>query len=309
STQQLLIHLVHAQQIFKQPLPLNPALIAQTRLFLTNRPSLQLSILILKNMDDHSSLVDINLGMTTPTPLFTSKTITSQIPTLFTAKAFTMVFAEKLAQAAQETLQGNWVLGNITTSNTNLQDFYQLTEQLRTYYLYHYVKTWENIVTHLHLVTPKDLTAVDALLVTLTNTPSPLLQTLQTIYENIYFEPIIAMSPSLQNLSIVLNEMHANTPNSLLSEIFSGLNAVHHYLHAILSAKDIDQASSQAIEKRMQHTGTPDAITQLRFIAEKSPQPIRQWLDQITDVTWQLLMDNANGYLNTAENEHSFIKI
>lgn len=283
------------------PLPLDAKTIQETRQFLVALPGLNLSYIILKNLNSNSSASEINIGTNTnigDKPIFVSQQMLNQIPIMFTVKAFSTIFSQEINTAAQEATLGNWVLGNDTAmiKNPVLSD--TLTEQLRTTYVNNYIDAWEKMLADIHLAQPNDLAETDALIINLTSTNSPLLQLLQTLHENTYFEPITSLSPKLQNLGQLL-EKNAPSQNQLY-EIFAGLQALHQYLQTTLTAENMKKAAFETVSQRMANHGTPDAITQLRIIAQKNPDPIKFWLDKIADDSWRFLMKEAGHYLDTS---------
>ena len=141
----------------------------------------------------------------------------------------------------------------------------------------------------------------DAMILNLISNASPLLELLETLHANTYFEPIIAVSPKLERLDLLVDKN--NRSDNLLFQIFSGLRLMHQYLQPIMSASDQRKAAFDALAYRIQHNDKPDAIIQLRIIAEKSPEPIKTWLDDLSNHAWHLLMQNASTYINTAWEE------
>lgn len=296
---QLSAHLQTALENEFSPSPLNTATIQSTRKYLVALPSLKLSYIILKNLDSNNAVSEINIGTNSgDTQIFTLKQISNQIPAMFTAKAFPSIISQESILAAQEATAGNWVLGHGPEINKNLALATPLIEQLRTTYVNNYVDVWESLLANIQLVTPTDLAQVDAMIVNLISNESPMLQLLQTLHDNTNFEPVISSSPKLQNLDALVDK----NPESqkLLYEIFAGLQSLHNYLQAVIGADNERKAAFDAISSRMLSRGAPDEITQLRIIAEKSPEPIKTWLGQIANDSWSFLMKDAGKYLDTS---------
>ncbi|MBX3708596.1 MAG: type VI secretion system membrane subunit TssM [Gammaproteobacteria bacterium] len=294
---QFMVHLSTALHSSWKPVSLNTNTIQDTRQFLVSLPALKLGYIILKNIDANNTLdkapIVTSIGKT---PIFLIKEITNQFPTMFTVKAFSAILSQGVITAAQEATSGNWILGRNAETNKNAVLPASLIEQLRATYVNHYVSTWENLLVNVHLSNPYDLTQADAMIVSLISNTSPLLQLLKTLHDNTYFEPITSSSPKLQSLGALLDK---NTPSqNLLYDIFSSLQSLHAYLQPVLSAENEKKAAFDLLSSRMLSRGTPDAITQLRLTAEKSPEPIKTWLAKIANDSWNLLMQEAIRYVD-----------
>jgi type VI secretion system protein ImpL len=303
----LIIHINLALTSISDAMPLDPNLIQQTRRFLLAIPNYQLAYILLKNINSNNNQSDINLGTETgTTSVLISRTIKNQIPLMFTSKAFSTIISQEAAMAAAEATMGNWILGDNVGVNKSLEMANALADQLRTTYVTNYIEVWESLLANIQLSAPKDLAQADAMIIDLISNDSPLLQLLQTLHDNTYFEPIASSSPKLQSLGLLLEKN--NQPENLLYEIFTSLQSLHQYVQSILSADNEKKAAFEAVSKRMLHNGTPDAITQLMLIAEKAPDPVRNWLDHLANDTWRFLIQDASHYLDfTWQNQVSHV--
>ena len=295
--QHLLLHLSVALSSMAHPLLLDTEVIQKTRGFLTSTPPAQLGYIILKNMNGNDTASAIHIGVnTSPTSILTSPHTSNQIPAMFTAKLLGDILNQELTTAAQEVVQGNWVLGS--NVNADLSQIAPLIDQLRALYISHYISAWETLVDNIHLISAKNLQETDAVILHLIGVESPLLQLLETLRNNTYFQPLTTASPKLESLSLLVNK---DSPSStLLFQLFSGLRLLHQYLQPIIHAQDPKKAAFEALSYRINHNDKPDALTQLRILAEKSPKPIKDWIDQLTNDAWHMLMSEAGHYINTA---------
>lgn len=290
-------HLMLAFNTKQKPQALNPELIKKTREFLMTTPSLSLSYMILKNINNNNIESGVNLGVNNQNSVFISLQNMQDIPIMFTAKGFPSIFSQELATAAQESIRGNWVLGLLNQSENNPAAIQTLFEQLRTAYVNNYVDVWETSLANIQLTPAADLEKLDATIIQIIGNTSPLLQLLQTLRNNTFFQPIAAASPRLQTLCVLLDKNKQSQQQ--LYQIFAGLNQLHQQLRSVTTASNPRKAAFDIVSKRMQNT-SPDAIMQLRLIAEKNPEPIKNWLNKIADDTWHLLTEEAGNYLNTA---------
>lgn len=301
-TNQLISHVVTALQSPWQSLPLDVNLIQQTRKFLISRPGLELSYIILKNINSNNIESDINLGTNVGTPaVFVSQSVTNQIPSMFTAKLFAQIFSHEINTAALETVSGNWVLGLNPAAVQNADATRSLTEQLRSAYINNYVDIWESLLANVHLNAPKNLIEADDLILHLINNNSPMLQLLQTVHSNTFFEPITNTSPKLQTLGSLVLKNNGN--ENQLYQIFTGLQDVHRLIQSVLGSQNPNKAAFVLMTNRAKNPTNTDAITQLHIIAERSPEPLKNWLNNLANNTWRLLMQSSSRYLDTSWQE------
>lgn len=295
-------HLALALGAMQDGLALNLKVVQQTRKFLIALPSLQLSYILLKNMDNNLGETKINLGThVRNAPFILGRPEAEHIMTMYTAKAFAHVFSQHALGAAQESTVGNWVLGTEPRFLQGPNGATGLVEQLRTAYVNNYVEVWEKLLANVHLALPTDLNGLDAMLVKLIDVDSPLLQFLQAMYDNTYFEPVTLVSPKLQQLGMLIDKNKDETNG--LKQIFSSLRVLHQYVNTILNAEDPRKAAFEAVSKRMLNQSVPDPLTQLRLVADQSPPPLNHWLSKIADHASHFLIVEASRYMDTSWQE------
>jgi type VI secretion system protein ImpL len=273
---------------------LNPELISFSRKQMLNLVPAEISYAILKsyplnNIENTSSVGTITENQSAPI----SKTIANQIPNIFTAADFSDIYTRQIPMAAAEMASNNWVLG---TGELRL-DTAALTQQLRNLYIANYISIWEITLAHIGFAPPKSLADVDAKIVSLTSNNSSLLQLLKTIKQNTGFAPIITASPWLAEISALLRPT-ANQPNGELYKIFVALNQLHADLQIILHANDKPSAAFQAAVTHLHNTAiSPDSINQLFLIAEASPVPVKNWLENIGTESWHYVLQDAGSFI------------
>lgn len=287
----------HTQVAFSNKwhaLTLDNNIINQARRFLNAKSSTQLGYIILKNINSNNTESTVNLGTHHHLTVLTTPQISNQIPLMFTAKIFPAV-SEESNLAAKEAVLGNWVLGDNhpATDHSNA-----LIEPLRNMYISHYVDAWESLLANIKLSQPKNLQQTNLLIGELINNNSPLLQLLQTIHENTFFNPIMNNSPKLLGLNMLLEKNNKN--ENTLYQIFASLQSLHEYLRAVLSAPDEKKAAFEAVAHHISLGSATDPILQVRMMAEKSPEPIKNWMEQISNHAWHFLLEDASHYIDTS---------
>lgn len=295
----LMTHIQTALQRNRSPLAIDPQLVQKTRKYFSVMPDLQLSYTILKNIHANSADNTINLGLNTgDNPAFILRTPLSPIPSMYTAKSFASIFAAETVTAGQEALQGNWIIGNSFGMNKNLGMAPELIDQLRQAYVSSYIETWEKRLSNIQLSRAKSLAEVDDLIVSLISSDSPLLQLLNTIHDNTYFEPVSSASPKLQALGALVDKSSASQQK--LYQLFTALQNVHQTLQRILHSANPNKAAFDALSNRILNQNSPDAFMQLRIVSERSPEPLKNWLDNISDDVWRFLIQEAGRYIDTS---------
>ncbi len=297
----LMQHLQTTFTVNRTPIALDAKKITEARKYLFGLPPLNLSYVILKNIDNnsHASNIRIDNGNVSPV-IFANQHLLSKIPQMFTAKMFPQVLAKHTETAAREAYSGNWVLGYDFAIQSVMNT--GLLEQLRIRYVSQYIETWENALENMRLSIPTDLAATDAMIGSIVSNDSPFLHLLKIIHDNTNLEPVLVASTKLQHINALVNK--SEDSKKVLFTIFATMQSLHQYLQTILHAENIKQAAYDAVSNRMLNRGAPDAITQLRMIAENCPPPIRQWLVKITDNSWNYLMQEAGQYLDISWNTH-----
>ncbi|HSC84394.1 MAG TPA: type VI secretion system membrane subunit TssM [Pseudomonas sp.] len=81
-----------------------------------------------------------------------------------------------------------------------------------------------------------------------------------------------------------------------LAATLQALDALQLQLSGMAHASAPEQTAFELAKARM--SGSPDAINQVRSSAARLPQPVGNWLSLIADDSWQLVLNDAYGYLN-----------
>jgi type VI secretion system protein ImpL len=279
-----------------QPMTLSPELINYARKQMLNLVPAEIGYAILKSYPGNSLDNTVSLGANTENQsILVSKEISDQIPKIFTAADFTDIYTRQIPMAVTEIATKNWVLG---TGDLSI-DTAALTLQLRNLYVANYIDVWESTLANIGFAAPQNLAEVDAKIVNLTSNNSSLLQLLQTIKQNTGFAPITTISPKLAEINALLNSS-VNQPNSELNKVFIALNQLHADLQIILRATDRPAAAFQAAQTHVQNAqANQDSISQLFVIAENSPAPVKNWLENITTESWHYVLQDAASFIES----------
>jgi type VI secretion system protein ImpL len=299
ATNDLATHL-NAALATATPVTLNSDLIANSKKQLKSLSPLELAVVILKNTHNNNIenpiLLGTNLGNP---PIFVSSAIASRTPQMYTGENFPVILKEDMQAAATAALNGNWVLGDLNAEqNISTAHVAALSDQLRNRYINNYVDVWESLIANIKPYTPKNLSATDQMIATLMSDNSPLLQLLQTIKQNTNFGPILSHSPKIQNLNHLLADSSVTTDNTLY-QIFTALRELHGYLQPLIADNTNGDISFRTAATRMQNS-TNDPITRLHQLAQKTPEPMKTWLNNIADQSWNFILAAASEHINNA---------
>lgn len=319
----------HFQRLLAEPFaayPLNDTLVAEARQTLRAESLAQVVYRTLR--EQARSLPEYRIGQALGPQAALLQGSDYGIPGLYTRKGYQRFFVAQGLGLVRNMLADNWVLGD--GNQLSERDLGRLLVELEQLYLRDYANYWGEAVAQLGLEPIGNSAQGISLLSALTAANSPLLQVLVEVRDNTRFElPGAADQLAEQATPNTLGKLAASAldkgldavPDSArkalqrrfepLHQLLDGNNAAGPELAATLQALDAlqlqlngmahasapEQAAFEMARARMQ--GRPDALNQLRDSAARLPQPVANWLTLLADDSWQLVLDEAYGYLNT----------
>jgi len=316
---ELKLHLKNALASQNTKIALNSELIAKTRAKLYALPIPQLSYALLLSESNNKSFAALPLlGTPQASTLFTSN---PQIPYLYTRAGFENIFSKQLTRATQAAIHGNWVLGRppSSTSDGVIVDE-ELRQQTRALYLSDYVEVWDTALQQLHInhfVLLQQLSKVIDQLVKPENVMTMLIANLKDNTEFLQNEEIsqphlaakigFANQKFMSLIRLVESEgpkQHSAAALKNKQQDFShwhsvskNLNALKNILHLITHAKNPNFAAFELSKYRLNHPDEIDIFNQLAMNAQQLPAPVGPWLGQLTRLSWQLILNQAQNHL------------
>lgn len=295
---QLKQHLAAALQYPLPTLSFDPSLLVQVRATLNALPYPLLAYAILREDFPHTFIQPI---------IYTNVLHSFQlpargIPAIFSLNQLSDVLRQ-INNAIKSVTDGNWILGKKSASFTE-ENIQILKQTLINYYLDDYSNAWQNWLGNIKVKKFNSLPEIDLALQELTSKQSPLLQLLQSVAAN---TDITGMRLSDNTLSQLLqknladkfasiNQLSTNASAINSKTIIKALQNLEIEIHNINSANDISKAAFEMAKIKLQNT--PDeAINQLFYIANKSPAPIKTWLESIAANAWQLILIQAKNFV------------
>ncbi len=274
---------IHLQTALEKSLPAirsaHPAIIASARKKLLELPVVELGNVILKNME--ASIVPEN-------------NLPTDLPANYQGSHFAQILDNMIPAAASAAIHGDAVLGPINRPANHQPDENVVTAQLRNQYLAEYAGAWEEQLVRLQPEKPRDLFAVNTQIAELANPASELIKKLQFIKENTAFDALTAVSPTLQALNAFL-EQSENNPDSQRALNRAGLLALHNQLEKILASPNPAKSAFALATERLQHP-EQSPFTLMHQLAKQNPEPIKTWLEEMTDTSWHFIFEKAESY-------------
>ncbi len=89
-----------------------------------------------------------------------------------------------------------------------------------------------------------------------------------------------------------------NKRSSHLDKVMTALAQLQGYLNTVSSTMDNGETAYRLARKRLS-SGSDDALGRLKLLASRSPEPLKTWLKDISRYSWDLVLNEANHYLNS----------
>ncbi|MBC9248650.1 type VI secretion protein VasK [Pseudomonas alcaligenes] len=325
----------HLQRLLSEPFgayPLNDKLVAEARQILRSESLANVVYRMLR--DQARSLPEYRLSQALggQATLFLGSDYA--IPGLYTQKGYQQFFVAQGVSLVRDILRDNWVLGEGSSLSDN--DLGRLLVELEQLYFRDYANYWGEAISQLGLEPIGNSAQGILQLSALTAANSPLLQILVEVRENTRFDlPAatdqidelaaqaklgkkgkLAAAAAEQGIGAIAKSLPDTARRALqrrfeplhrllddnngagpeLAATLQALDALQLQLSGMAHASAPEQAAFELAKARM--SGSPDAINQVRSSAARLPQPVGNWLSLIADDSWQLVLNDAYGYLN-----------
>ncbi len=312
---QLLDHLKNALKTQQTKVGLNNQLIAQTRAKLYALPPAQLTYALLLSESNVEPGPSLSLFAQSKKPFFLAQQ--PEIPYFYTKKGYEDTFLQKLPIATQTALTGDWVLGRppivYPQQNVTLTD---IKQQTRTLYLSDYAEVWQNALTKLELTKFSHLGQLIEFIAYLTSQKAPMTNLVDIVNQNTEFLANESMANHLLSARIgmynqqFLNlvDLNHNPYQKFTSpalqvitpwqRIQNQLKELQTTLMIVTRAKNPGQAAYQISQYRMSHPNETDIFNQITVTAAQLPPPLKQWLQQLGNQSWSLLLSTTQNYVN-----------
>ena len=258
------------------------------------------------------------------------------IPSIFTYKGFHQIYLQEGMQFATESTEETWILGDVQVSNVNPD---KINAQVRDLYIKDYINTWNNALANIKVARFSSISkAIDALQI-ISGPQSPLAAILTVADENTALNRIpdvpeaevagnVAkqLSSTARRVSNAMKRAQATGASKLIkggpgTKVDNAFQSVHEIvqggtntppqLNGILTQLaevynllsgvgegNVGSAALQLAARRMTG-GSSDAIGRLRALASRMNYPTKDWLMDLADNSWGIILAEAHGQINT----------
>lgn len=233
--------------------------------------------------------------------IFTLNQQNNIIPALYTAKGFSAVNNGSLGDAAQQAIDGNWVLGQPNQQPQLSAD--TLSKQLINEYVNEYKKSWLNVIDHLQLKPAKDFASYSENLTTISSADSPIIKLISLLKENTQLDGLDLNSERLSTLANLLDGLES-PKDSPLFKSFVSLRQINNLIKGIDHNQTQKKQALLALKQLLHHSSEKSSATQqLASSSAQLPSPLNLWMQSLADQAYRLLGKAAGQYVNQAWEE------
>ena len=332
--QELAYHLKSLLKLDLEPSELNKRIVRNTRDLLMRVPVAGRVYARIKTNPSYMREIDLLsvFGEQTRTTYKINDNVRSSlmVPLLFTLEGYENVDFSAGADLLADVVSERWMLDD--EENTKRVDFIEedlddLSDQLKELYYVDYISTWRNMLNSLKVSEFRNLNqASEVLLSVVDPVYSPLRSVLQVSYSNTELTPPL---PSLDGapkpkgkttsrLTKLAGAAADKRPVTKVDKYFSELHMLmredgqgrapidtwlsrvekmQEYVAEISIAPDPGKKAYEIAKDRYVN-GSANPIVSLKAYSKNAPQPLEQWLKDIADQTWRVVMLTAYKHID-----------
>lgn len=250
------------------------------------------------------------------------------IDKIYTSAGFNSFYRPHVDLLSKQVITDNWVLGLSDNVVPSKQDKDAFKDQVRKKYTDDYISHWRNALSELKIQHHNNISDLANAIDLISGPSSPMTTVLKQVYDNTQFSPVgeknvlisrvnpkllvaeesvsklaeEAIKPDYLLMNRVEQAFHplnqlqiSETSNSPTpwDETVTALGNLRTYMKDIADASNPQLAALAAARKRMRSTEA-DPLIKLKQIAHRSPEPVKNWLLEIVDQSWSVLMTEAS---------------
>lgn len=309
---------------------LNSQLIAQTQTLLLRVPVSQRIYSRIRTNPDYTQPIDMlnYFGESVRNSFdINEQTLADlNVPYMFTIEGYESIDLSTASPVVANIVNERWVLSDDDQARVDFiqDDLDEISEQVKDDYLSEYLTVWQNAYDALSVRKFSNIRDANEVLSSFVDPVySPLLAILQTGLANTQLS-----SPALQNLADDFDEGKRGQATSYLADKFEGTKVDVHFreinillrdsnnqpapvtsilqqvrqlrdfMSQINDAPDAGKMSFDIAKARYQ-SGAVNPITSLKNYAKSLPQPVRGWLDTLSQESWKVILQSAHSHVNS----------
>ena len=318
--------MAHLEALLREPLPESepdPRLLLRVRQQLSRIPKSQRLYKQLQH--NNSSAIDLypqiggdselSFGIRPDDKLFSTAM-------LYTKKGFDTVDYSADSDLINRLEDDSWIYGSSDDLQYGEAERAELSKQIKRTYLTDYVRNWQVFLKEINIARFRDLdSAVDTLNLLSDPSYSPLLTTLELVTENTELRPPLLnedgaftgvvpdeLKPTLVDREFRdlhrLMKAEKNRP-AQVQEALRAIEDLKEFMAEIASDNNPGAAAYKVAKARF-NSDASNPIQKLRKRAERAPEPLQRWLEQIADHSWVLLLAQTSRYISDEWNQQVF---
>jgi type VI secretion system protein ImpL len=244
---------------------------------------------------------------------------------MFTREGYDSIDLSNNSPVISDIVKDRWVLSDDESAKVDFiqEDLDEISAKVKALYMADYIANWNRVLDSLNVTTFKDINhADDTLSLFIDPVYSPLTGVLQVIADNTQLSSQLA-----QNLDEDHGDGKAGKVTSLLADTFKGtkvdqqfrdlnnlsresskrpapikavidqIQKLNEFIGQISVAPEPGKKSFDLAKGRFQ-SGAGNAVTSLQVFSKNLPQPVKRWMESLSDQTWSIVLSSAHQYVN-----------
>ncbi len=333
--QELDYHLGRLLALPLEPSKLNETVVAKTRALLLREPVAHRVYSRVRTNPAYTRKIDLMAQFgDTVRNVFRLDTATMrawQVPFMFTKEGYDSLDLSPKSELVADIVNERWVLTDDEDAKLDFitEDLDEVSEQVEDLYLAEYIRVWDRLYKTFEVQDFRNLNHAEEVLATVMDPVySPLMAVLEVGMINTQLKPPKDDIEALANKNPKKGGMKTRMATSFLLSQYEGTKVDKHFrdinalvmtgprgqppimgimgkveqLHVFLADVAIapdpaEQAFNMA--KGRFGGGSGNAITGLKTYSQSLPNPVRPWLEKLTEQSWKVLLGSAHHYADS----------
>jgi len=242
---------------------------------------------------------------------------TLTVPFMFTKAGYKQMDLSKDSPLIRKYSTEQWILGTTNSEDFSDKDVEVIAKKVKDIYLLKYTEKWKNLVNKLSVRDINNSNQARDVLATMSDRSiSPLMNILTTLTNETSLTPEVnqlqgnkgLMGDAAAALSakvlpptvvdIAFKAEHNLIRKKGIDSVLATTKSVYETLEGFSFAPIPNEASLKFSAKRFAGNSS-DPLRKLLAQASKLPQPVRRWLEELTDQVWKTVLIDSKKQLNT----------
>jgi len=312
-----------------EPVPLNAQLVKATRELLLRVPVSQRIYGRIRSNPEYTRKVDMlnRFGESVRTAYNITPQVaaTLSVPYMFTREGYESIDLSPSSPMIADIINDRWVLEDDEKARVDFvkEDLDEISKKVKDHYLSDYLDYWNKIYQSLEITHFSNLKQATDVLASFTDPVySPLLSILQVSAENTTLSSQLfanladdhqegktgqatgylastfegtKVDKQFREVNVLLRESSKNP--APINAIVEKVKQLHEFVNEISLSPDPAKKSFD-IAKARYLSGAGNAITSLQAFSKNTPEPVKRWLNSLSEETWKVVLGAAHQYVN-----------